>query len=49
MAMGLRGPLANSQGLFGSVIFPKGFLATILQLYHENRPLVGSALTPRSH
>lgn len=37
LAMGLRGPFANGQRFFGSVIFPGGFSATLLNLYHENR------------
>jgi len=37
LAMGLRGPLANGQRFLGSIIFPGGFSATLLELYHENR------------
>ncbi|CAK9023089.1 Uncharacterized protein SCF082_LOCUS16058 [Durusdinium trenchii] len=37
MAMGLRGPFADGQRFFGTVIFPGGFSATVLELYHENR------------
>ena len=32
-----RGPFANGQRFFGSVIFPGGFSATLLELYHESR------------
>ena len=32
-----RGPLANGQRFLGSIIFPGGFSATLLELYHENR------------
>jgi hypothetical protein len=32
-----RGPFANGQRFLGSVIFPGGFSATLLNLYHENR------------
>eukprot|EP00439_Symbiodinium_sp_Y106_P008786 s1185_g1.t1 len=36
-ALGMRGPLANGQRFFGSVIFPGGFSVMVLDLYHESR------------
>lgn len=33
----MRGPLANGQRFYGSVIFPGGFSVMVLDLYHESR------------
>ncbi|OLQ03116.1 hypothetical protein AK812_SmicGene13947 [Symbiodinium microadriaticum] len=35
-----RGPLANGQRFYGSVIFPGGFSVMVLDLYHESRLLL---------
>ena len=41
--------MANGQRFFGSVIFPGGFTATLLEIYHENKCTAQNKCQGRKH